>query len=95
MDSYARLVDTRLAAYYLIQDQDASVDDPRMKSAVWTIYRWARDGKITKYGGSGKRQARWDLREVDHAMRDYLSENGVPPWKRPRQANFALTKVNH
>lgn len=28
------------------------------------IYRWAFEGRLTRYGGTGKSKARWDLREV-------------------------------
>lgn len=94
MDSHAGLVDTRHAAFYLIQEQGASIRDPRMQLAVWTIYRWARDGKITRRGGTGKKQARWDIREVDQVMRAYLEANGCPPWERPRERNLFLTEGN-
>lgn len=94
MDPHAGLVDTRHAAFYLIQDPNATIDDPRMQSATWTIYRWARDGVITRRGGSGKKQARWDIREVDRAMRAYLKANGCPPWERPRERNLFLTEEN-
>lgn len=30
-----------------------------------TIYRWAREGKITRYGGRGNGAARWDIRELE------------------------------
>lgn len=28
------------------------------------IYRWASEGRLTRYGGTGKAGARWDLREI-------------------------------
>lgn len=28
------------------------------------IYRWANEGRLTRHGGVGKGNARWDLREI-------------------------------
>lgn len=31
---------------------------------ITVIYRWASEGRITRYGGRGKRGALWDIREI-------------------------------
>jgi hypothetical protein len=93
VDPHAGFVDTKHAAFYLIQDLKASMDDPRMHSATWTIYRWARNGVIMRHGGTGKGQARWSIREVDQAMRAYVRDNGCPPWERPRERNLTRGQI--
>lgn len=45
------LVDTEAAAYY------GGV-------TIETIYRWAQEGRLTRYGGRGKGGARWDIRQI-------------------------------
>jgi hypothetical protein len=31
---------------------------------IGVIYRWANEGRLTRYGGRGKGGSRWDLREI-------------------------------
>jgi hypothetical protein len=31
---------------------------------IETIYRWANEGRLTRYGGRGKGGARWDVRQI-------------------------------
>lgn len=45
------LVSTDLAATHIGRDSDV-------------IYRWAREGRITRHGGTDPDSARWDLREL-------------------------------
>jgi len=62
-----RLVDTEVAAFYVGR-------------TAFVIYRWAREGRLTRHGGQGKGQARWDLWELTDLMTMRPLE-GAPPKK--------------
>jgi excisionase family DNA binding protein len=36
----------------------------------WTVYRWASEGRLTRYGGRGRNNARWDAKELECAAWD-------------------------
>jgi hypothetical protein len=61
-----------------------------MRLAIWTIYRWARDGKITRHGGTGSKQARWDLDELDRELLAYrkADKEGRAPWESARSGRL-------
>ncbi|WP_435111889.1 helix-turn-helix transcriptional regulator [Nocardiopsis synnemataformans] len=63
-----RLVDTEAAELY--------TGRPRT-----TLYRWAHEGRVTKYGTRGKGRALWNLNELPACP-----EGGTPPPPPPLPA---------
>jgi hypothetical protein len=47
--------------------------------SVWVIYRWASEGRLTRHGGRGRGNARWDLREVP----EWKPDSGRPKPEAP------------
>lgn len=65
------LVTTDLAATYIIMisagERVVLMRENDIKAAKRRVWNAARDGKLTRYGGTGKGEARWCLKEV-HTM---------------------------
>jgi hypothetical protein len=62
------LVDTETAAHYV-------------ERSVWTIYRWASEGRLTRHGKRGRNGARWDLRELEQSQPRAGQPDPPPPPK--------------
>ena len=67
-----RLLTTYLAAVYVLMFEGHTTYYPDdLTRAKTKIYNMARDGKITRHGASDWGSARWDVRELDSALRDH------------------------
>lgn len=65
------LLTTYLAAVYVLMHEGHRTYYPDdLTRAKTKIYNMARDGKLTRHGGSGHGEARWDVRELDKALRE-------------------------
>jgi hypothetical protein len=65
------ILTTYLAAVYVLMHEGKITYVPDDLSRAKTkIYNMARDGKITNVGGSGHGEARWDVRDLDKALRE-------------------------
>lgn len=67
------LVSTELAALYLLMQRSPNEHiqlfrQAEIQRAKNTIYNMARDGELTRHGGSGWGEARWDLPELHRAL---------------------------
>lgn len=62
------LVDTEAAAAYAGRD-------------IAVIYRWASEGRLTRYGGRGKGGAKWDIRQIPEWKEDSGRPRPSPPKK--------------
>jgi hypothetical protein len=62
------LVDTETAAHHAGRE-------------ITVIYRWANEGRLTRYGGRGRNGARWDLRQIPAWSRDSGRPMPAPPPK--------------
>jgi hypothetical protein len=67
-----RLLTTYLAAVYVLMFEGHTTYFPDdLTRAKARVYNLARDGKITRHGGSDWGSARWDVQELDSALRDH------------------------
>lgn len=48
------------------------------------IYRWAGEGRLTRYGTRGKGNALWDVRELTHWASDSGDPMPSPPSVKPQ-----------
>ena len=65
------LLTTYLAAVYVLMHEGHRTYVPDdLTRAKTKIYNMARDGKLTRHGGSGHGQARWDVVQLDRALRE-------------------------
>lgn len=65
------LLTTYLAAVYVLMHQGHRTYYPDdLTRAKNKIYNLARDGRLTRHGGSGHGEARWDVRELDKILRE-------------------------
>lgn len=70
---------TPLDSPILVDTEAASVYSGRR---VTVIYRWAGEGRLTRYGTRGKGNALWDVRELTHwSATSGFPMPGPPPVK--------------
>lgn len=68
------LIDTQLAALYVLmhlkpKERVQLFRAEEIRRAKNRVYNMARDGKLTRHGGEGWGEAKWDLGELDKALR--------------------------
>lgn len=66
-----RLLTTYLAAVYVLMYEGRRTYYPdELTRAKTKIYNLARDGRLTRHGGSGHGEARWSVVELDKILRE-------------------------